>query len=458
MSHVHAPFSSRNTRTSDVVEIHLTWGNTMLDAIELSPPRAFYIGDPTATSLPIDVVVPGLSEPRVPIVTVSGGDVLVHVPAGAESSLPERTTRLEHGKFVSLTIGALKLTIGLGEREATIPRTPFTADGRVAAFFAASLLAHGAVALSLALFAPPLGLTDDEATDREALYLMQQYLDSSSEREMKEPPPEAGEAAGGGAPTMPDGAKGESGKMGTRTATAVNKRASGTEAGGEPRAATRQEEIAMARDFGLIGLLSSGSAAPTKAPWDDLGVGDVALAGGLYGQELGETAGFGGLGLTGLGEGGGMRGERLGLGGIGTCGTNCGLGGKGHGIDGWGQSGGRVGGTHVAKTFTVRQGVTDVSEGSLPASVIQRVVRQNFGRFRSCYEDGLKANPNLEGRVTARFVIARDGSVATVHSGGSDLPDAKVVSCVLRAYGTLSFPSPEKGIVKVTYPLVFSPA
>jgi hypothetical protein len=366
--------------------------------------------------------------------------------------------RLEQGKYVSMTIGALRLTIGLGEREARTPRTAFTADGRVTAFFAASLAAHAAVALSMALFTPPLGLTEDEEADRSAMYLMQQYLESSSERALKDPPPEAGAESGGGAPTMEGGAKGESGKMGTRTATAQNRRASGSEPGGEPRAATRTEEIAMAQNFGLIGLLSSGSAAPTKAPWDDMGVGDVALAGGLFGQELGETAGIGGLGLTGFGEGGGMRGDRLGLGGIGTCGTNCGLGGKGHGIDGWGLSGGRGGGTHVAKAPILRPGVTEVSQGSLPASVIQRVVRQNFGRFRSCYEDGLKANPNLEGRVTARFVIARDGSVATVHSGGSDLPDSKVVACVLRAYGTLSFPAPSEGIVKVTYPLVFSPA
>jgi outer membrane biosynthesis protein TonB len=90
--------------------------------------------------------------------------------------------------------------------------------------------------------------------------------------------------------------------------------------------------------------------------------------------------------------------------------------------------------------------------------VIQRVVRQSFGRFRGCYEDGLRTNPNLEGRVTARFVIARDGSVATVQSGGTDLPDPRVVSCVLRAYSSLTFPSPKNGIVTVTYPLTFSPA
>ena len=41
--------------------------------------------------------------------------------------------------------------------------------------------------------------------------------------------------------------------------------------------------------------------------------------------------------------------------------------------------------------------------------------------------------------------------------GGGDLPDGNVVSCVTRAFYGLSFPQPEGGIVKVTYPIMFSP-
>jgi tetratricopeptide (TPR) repeat protein len=84
-------------------------------------------------------------------------------------------------------------------------------------------------------------------------------------------------------------------------------------------------------------------------------------------------------------------------------------------------------------------------------------VRQNFGRFRLCYEEGLKRNPNLEGRVSARFVIGRDGSVQNASNGGSDIPDSGVVSCVLAAFPGLSFPQPEGGIVTVTYPILFAP-
>ena len=100
---------------------------------------------------------------------------------------------------------------------------------------------------------------------------------------------------------------------------------------------------------------------------------------------------------------------------------------------------------------------TTIASGRLPPEIIQRVVRQNFGRFKGCYESGLRGNPNLGGRVAVRFIIGRNGSVSGAQNGGSDLPDSGVVSCVVRAFYGLSFPAPDSGIVTVTYPILFSP-
>jgi hypothetical protein len=124
---------------------------------------------------------------------------------------------------------------------------------------------------------------------------------------------------------------------------------------------------------------------------------------------------------------------------------------------GFGSGGGRLGGGERGKAPPkVRMGGTNVT-GRLPPEVIQRIVRQNFGRFRLCYENGLRNNPGLAGRVTVRFVIGTDGGVSTV-SGSGDLPDSGVVSCVTRAFYGLNFPQPEGGIVTVSYPIVFSPS
>jgi len=115
-------------------------------------------------------------------------------------------------------------------------------------------------------------------------------------------------------------------------------------------------------------------------------------------------------------------------------------------------------GSGAHKAPRIRSAGVTTSSTALPVEVIERIVRQNFGRFRLCYESGLRIDPTLEGTVRSRFVIETDGSTGVVSDAGSDLPDAGVVACVQRAFGTLSFPSPSAGAMTVTYSLSFAPA
>jgi hypothetical protein len=95
--------------------------------------------------------------------------------------------------------------------------------------------------------------------------------------------------------------------------------------------------------------------------------------------------------------------------------------------------------------------------GRLPPELIQAVVRKHYGLFRGCYERGLGLNPALTGKITARFVIDRDGTVTNASNAGSDLPDAEMVKCVVSQFYKMKFPFPEDGIVTVVYPIIFSP-
>ena len=101
------------------------------------------------------------------------------------------------------------------------------------------------------------------------------------------------------------------------------------------------------------------------------------------------------------------------------------------------------------KTPSIRQGA--YITGKLPQEVVRRVVRRSFDRFRHCYEEGLRRNPTLTGKITAKYVIGRDGTVPAAQDGGSDLPDSAVVQ------KTLTYPQPEDGIVIVVFPVLFSP-
>jgi hypothetical protein len=125
------------------------------------------------------------------------------------------------------------------------------------------------------------------------------------------------------------------------------------------------------------------------------------------------------------------------------------------GGEGFGSGRGRLGGGHAVKAPQLREGATSVN-GRLPPEVIRRIVRQNMGRFRLCFQNGLKHNPTLRGRVSVKFIIDRQGAVSMTADGGSDLPDPSVVGCVVRGFSNLSFPAPEGGMVTVVYPIMFS--
>lgn len=190
----------------------------------------------------------------------------------------------------------------------------------------------------------------------------------------------------------------------------------------EPEAQAAPEEVEeVSGPVGILGLI--GGPDSSAAAW-----GSVLGAG--------SAQGFGGLGLSGIGTGG------IGLGSIGTGS------GYGHGA-GIATRGGTPPRLTMGKETVV---------GKLPPEVIKRIVRQNHGRFRLCYENGLRTNPKLEGRITVRFVISRSGDVATVSNAGSTMPSQPVITCVVNSFRTLSFPQPDGGgIVVVTYPITFSP-
>jgi hypothetical protein len=93
------------------------------------------------------------------------------------------------------------------------------------------------------------------------------------------------------------------------------------------------------------------------------------------------------------------------------------------------------------KTPIVRQGAIEAT-GGIPVEVIRRILRQNYGRYRQCYEKGLERHPNLQGEVRVRFAIELDGSTSNSRDEGSTLPDASVIRCMANAVERLSFPKP----------------
>ncbi|MGH7280921.1 MAG: AgmX/PglI C-terminal domain-containing protein [Polyangiaceae bacterium] len=473
------------------IEVMVMWDTNVLHVSHLTPPRSYFVGEEQMGNVGCDFFIPSetLGTTRAPIVIARGVSAAlvilprtkgwVEIPGQGRQSLADLiasgkarpSSEISGGHEFDLPANA-KARMELEESGLAFQVTAGNAGKPVAAswfsdmepaaflFIGLSFLVHAGILASLAFFMPSMGGDDAEAIDRDQILKMQHMLDAAAEREQEERETEQvqdnADNKEGGTGTR---AKGEEGSMGNPTTKETGHRygVQGPQDNPDPHIA-RQAALKEAAEFGMIGLLNVGAGADPNAPtapWgreDSLGNDPMSARCNMWGDAIGDSFGAGGLGLSGVGEGGGGRGEGIGLGNIGTIGHGAGLGNG----QGFGNGHGRLGGSHQTRSPSLRQGTTQVN-GRLPPEVIQRIVRQNFGRFRLCYENGMRQNPNLSGRVAVKFVIDRSGAVSTSQDGGSDLPDQSVVQCVVRGFQNLSFPQPEGGIVTVVYPIIFTP-
>ncbi|MEP7122785.1 MAG: AgmX/PglI C-terminal domain-containing protein [Byssovorax sp.] len=220
--------------------------------------------------------------------------------------------------------------------------------------------------------------------------------------------------------------------------------------------AQRQSALKEAAEYGMMGLLGAGAGGDPSAPTAPWGKDDsddpLAARGNMWGDAVGDSFGAGGLGLSGVSPSAGGTGVGLGIGSVGTLGHGAGTGTG----QGFGSGYGGLGGSHRRNPPRIKTGATTV-QGRLPPEVVLRIIRQNFGRFRLCYENGLRTNPKLEGKVTVHFVIENSGVVTSVSTAqGTDLKDKAMTKCLEKAFMTLSFPQPDGGKVIVNYPILFS--
>jgi hypothetical protein len=461
----------------DAVEITVRWGAQVLSVAHVAAGESFFVGEGTELTLPEDA----LGASRAAIVEAKDGASFVVLPPTARGTIQKRGASLEPiesllargvrevtiepGMRVDLEVGAVTFEIAPVRAGKPTP-VGFLASLRDGAFgfVGMSFVGHAAIVAALAMFMPKMNADDSEAIDRDQIMSMQKYLNASAQREAEQPKPEPGpadSAAGGGSTGAPH--MGESGAAGTTKPVTTNGHM-GFKGAERESSLSKKDELAMAREFGMLGILASSAQhdpnAPTS-PWgkEYKGSDDKSAMGKMFGATIDDASGYG-LGLWGTGEGGGGAADVIGLDNVSTIGGGGGGPGKwgiGKGDkDGIGNGHGPGKGGHVAKAPTMRTPSFETN-GRLPAEVIQRIVRQNFGRFRLCYESGLRQNPGLTGRVTTKFVIGRDGAVAQAADAGSDLPDQNVTQCIVRSFTNLSFPQPEGGVATVTYPIILAP-
>lgn len=470
------------------VEVVIMWGDlSILHVAHLSPPRSFYVGEAAdakgrvTTDFLIGSEVLNNAD-RLPVTVESGAGVAVVIPQGAygdvtvgdqqmtfddlaASNQLQACNELAGAKQYPLPAGATARVVYNGF---TFVVRPVPAGQRIGIGGApkidwksyiwtiASILVHTAFLLMF-YFLPPsassLSLDLLNADSRLVQYLIE--APETVEEELPEFLEENKEDDEGGEGKRH---KDEEGAMGKKDEKKSNNKfgIEGPQDNQDPHMA-REEAKEMAANAGIIGILkaSVGSWNSPTSPYGAdtaLGADPMSAMGALMGDQIGGNFGFGGLGLRGTGRGGGGTGEgTIGLGNIGTIGHGAG-GGTGSGY------GRGAGGFHGrdAKVPRIRTGNADV-RGSLSKEVIRRIIRRHINEVRFCYEQELNARPDLEGRVSVKFIISATGAVQTAMVADSTMGNAKVDQCISGSVLRWTFPAPDGGgIVVVTYPFVLS--
>jgi hypothetical protein len=104
------------------------------------------------------------------------------------------------------------------------------------------------------------------------------------------------------------------------------------------------------------------------------------------------------------------------------------------------------------KTVDTRPSSSGGTSGQLSAEDINRVIKASAGKIKACYQSALASQPDLKGKVVAKFTIGPDGKVvsAAVQGMGAGVDD-----CVRAAVEQLVFPATGNKST-VSYPFLFN--
>jgi hypothetical protein len=283
--------------------------------------------------------------------------------------------------------------------------------------------------VALAVLPPPPDTSNNQLDDH-MVDLLLQKKEEIQDKKKKDDNPDAGEGAK---------AKKEEGKVGKKDSKLEKTK------GDKVQMQKQQLDKEIAENAGLLGALRDDSQL---ADLGATGLNNNLMngIGGLIGTK-GTQMGSGGLGARGGGLGGGGTAE--GLGGLGTKG-------RGSGASGYGSGGGNFGSKGEGGIGTV--GGDPIILGALDKSLIDAVIKRNMAQIRYCYQRELTKNPQLGGKITVKFVIAKDGTVSSATTKTTTMNNPVVESCINGRFMRFQFPEPKGGgIVIVSYPFIFSP-
>ncbi len=210
----------------------------------------------------------------------------------------------------------------------------------------------------------------------------------------------------------------------------------------EARRQDVRDKIAGRGLLAMIGAKGGGSGS----------VADVFKEGSSVGGSLQEAL----EGTQGVGQASGSGDvTRRGAGGDGSGGSAAGV--EGSLATG---GGGSVGtGKKKKSKIVARVKAADIAEvdGDIDKKAVARAIRKRSSAFQQCYENALKSNSKLQGKLVVEFTINTSGRVSDTRVIKDGLGSPAVARCVQSTLKRLRFPRPKDGEVSITNAFVFTP-
>lgn len=101
--------------------------------------------------------------------------------------------------------------------------------------------------------------------------------------------------------------------------------------------------------------------------------------------------------------------------------------------------------------------VTSAGAGANQADVQKLARAKGYTPFRHCYEEGLRRNQKLGGKLSMELVLGADGSVTSAKKTASTVGDVSVDACVVREALHLSLARPDSGTPSIAMVVTLSP-
>lgn len=104
----------------------------------------------------------------------------------------------------------------------------------------------------------------------------------------------------------------------------------------------------------------------------------------------------------------------------------------------------------------VRDGAISGQEGTgkIDKDSVARVFSRRKGAIKYCYENALRVDQNLKGKVTIRFTIGPAGRITNISATSNSTGNSAVADCIIEKVQGWRFDPPENGSVTFSYPFL----